>query len=244
MKISVIGAGAIGGNLATRLAEAGHNVTVSDARGAGAVPSAAVTAGAHPAELDDAVSDHEVIIVSVPFSRQVELAGLLARTATTAIVVDTSNYYPELTGRLEEIDAGEVESVWVEQRLGRPVVKAWNAALAATQQTKGRPSGSASRLAIPVAADSAESRATVMRLVDDTGFDPVDAGTLAESWRQQPGTPGYCTELEADQLRLALLTAHKEAAPAIRDALWARFAALTSAPDHEETVAANRAPHQ
>ncbi len=101
------------------------------------------------------------------------------------------------------MDNGEVESVWNAKQLGRPVVKAWNAALAQTQRTKGVPAGTPGRLAIPVAGDSEEARRVAMQLVDDTGFDPYDAGTLADSWRQQPNSPAYCTELTLDELPAA-----------------------------------------
>src|SRR3954453_11221141 len=77
-------------------------------------------------------------------------------------------------------------------QLGRPVVKAWNAALAETQRTRGVPAGTPGRLAIPVAGDTEEARRVAMQLVDDTGFDPYDAGTLVDSWRQQPNSPAYC----------------------------------------------------
>jgi predicted dinucleotide-binding enzyme len=86
-----------------------------------------------------------------------------------------------------------VESVRNAEALGRPLVKAWNAAVAGTQRTKGVPAGTPGRIAIPVAGDCEEARRVAMQLVDDTGFDPYDAGVLADSWRQQPMGPAYCT---------------------------------------------------
>ncbi|MFD5268077.1 hypothetical protein [Streptomyces sp. NPDC058335] len=89
---------------------------------------------------------------------------------------------------------------------------AWNAALAGTQQTQGVPAGTPGRIAIPVAADSDEARRVAMRLVDDTcfaPFDPFDAGVLADSWRRQPGTPAYCTELALKELESALAAADR-----------------------------------
>jgi len=243
MKISVIGAGAIGGNLARRLSEAGHDVLVADARGPEAVAADIVAAGARAVDLGEATTDREVIILSIPFSKQPELADLLARVTTDTVVVDTSNYYPGMNGHVQAVDDGQVESVWSAEQLGHPVVKAWNAALAGTQHLKGVPAGTPGRLAIPVAADSDRARRIVMRLVDDTGFDPVDAGPLAESWRQQPGTPAYCTELNAGQLEQALAAADKDEAPRTRDRLVEHFASLTEAPSLDETVAINRAAH-
>ncbi len=241
MKIAVIGAGAIGGNLARVLAQAGHDVLVADARGPEGVATEVLATGARAVDLDAVTADRDVVVLSVPFSKQPELAGLVATAPAAAVVVDTSNYYPHLTGHVAQVDAGQVESLWSQEQLGRPVVKAWNAALAATQQTRGLPSGAPGRIALPVAADSAEARRTVMRLVDDTGFDPVDAGTLADSWRQQPGTPAYCTELDAAALRDALQAADREAAPGHRDRLLAQLADLAEAPSLDEVVAANRA---
>ena len=241
MKISVIGAGAIGGNLARLLSRAGHDVLVADARGPEAVAAEVLEAGARAVELDAATADRDVIILSIPFSKQPELAGLLATVPDETVVVDTTNYYPQLTGPVEAVDAGQVESLWSQEQLGRPVVKAWNAALAGTQQTRGLPAGSPGRIALPVAADSAEARRTVMQLVEDTGFDAVDAGVLADSWRQQPGTPAYCTELGAESLREALAAADKDAAPANRDRLMAHYASLTEALSLDEVVATNRA---
>ncbi|EFC86793.1 NADPH-dependent F420 reductase [Parafrankia sp. EUN1f] len=243
MKISVIGAGAIGGNLARLLSAAGHDVLVADARGPEAVSAEVLAAGARAVELAAAAEGREVIILSIPFGRQPEVADLVATAPREAVIVDTGNYYPFIAGNIRAVDDGQVESLWSAEQLGRPIVKAWNAALAATQQTKGLPAGSPGRIAIPVAADSAEARSTVMRLVEDTGFDAFDAGVLADSWRQQPGTPAYCTELNLEQLARALAMADKDKAPETRDRLMRHFASLPEWPSHEDTVATNRAEH-
>lgn len=244
MKIAVIGAGAIGGNLALRLSEAGHDVVVADAVGPDSISTEILTAGARVEEVEAAIEDRDVIILSVPFSVQPDLADLMARVDDQTIVVDTSNYYPFMNGPVEAVDNGQVESDWAQEALGRPIVKAWNAALAATQQTQGRPKGSPDRIALPVAADFAESRAKIMQLVDDTGFDPFDTGTIAESWRQQPGTPAYCTELGLTDLADALRAAEKDKAPVTRDRLMEKFGSLKEMPSREETVAINRSAHK
>jgi len=241
MKITVIGAGAIGGNLATRLSNAGHDIAVADARGPEAVTESVLASGARAVEMNAATQDRDVIVLAIPFSVQKDLAETIAGVPASTIVVDTSNYYPAMAGPVEAVDAGKVESVWSQETLGRPIVKAWNAALAGTQQTKGQPSGTPGRIAIPVAADSSDDRATVMQLVDDTGFDPYDAGVIAESWRQQPGTPAYCTELGYDDLGKALAAAVKDDAPTKRDELMAHFGSLEQMPSLDETVAINRA---
>jgi predicted dinucleotide-binding enzyme len=244
MKITVIGAGAIGGNLASKLSAAGHDVQVADARGPEAVPADVLESGARAADLTDAVQDRDVIILSIPFGRAAELAGLFAAVPDETVVIDTSNYYPHLNGHIDAVDNGQVESLWNAAQLGRPVVKAWNAALAATQQTKGVPAGTPGRIAIPIAADSDEARRVAMRLVDDTGFDAFDAGALVDSWRQQPGTPAYCTELTLDDLEPALAAADRAEAPRTRDRLMERFTALTSTPTLAEIVEMNRSAHR
>ncbi|MFI9169721.1 NADPH-dependent F420 reductase [Streptomyces lincolnensis] len=229
MKITVIGAGAIGGNLAAKLAAAGHDIQVADAR---------------TAEATDAVQDRDVIILATPFGVAGQLADLFAPVSAQTVVIDTANYYPHLSGRIEAVDNGAVDSVWNAEQLGRPVVKAWNAALAETQRTRGVPAGTPGRLALPVAADSDQARRVAMQLVDDSGFDPYDAGPLAESWRQQPNSPAYCTELTLDELPAALAAADRAKDAAIRDTVPQRFAALGANPTLDDVVEMNRAAHR
>jgi predicted dinucleotide-binding enzyme len=225
------------------LSEAGHDVLVADAQGPDAVTAETLDGGARAVDLKDSVADREVIILSIPFGKQPEVADLLSTAPDEAVVVDTANCYPTMNGRIEAIDNGQVESVWSQEQLRRPIVKAWNAALAATQQTRGRPAGAPDRIAIPVAADAPDARRTVAQLVDDTGFDALDAGVLADSWRQQPGTPAYCTELATDELARALSAAEKAKAPVTRDMLMEHFATLATWPSLDEVVATNRAAH-
>jgi 8-hydroxy-5-deazaflavin:NADPH oxidoreductase len=244
MKITVIGAGAIGGNLAGKLAAAGHDVQVADARGPEAVPAGVLESGARAVALDDAVRNRDVIIVSIPFDRVPELAPVLAPVPEETVVIDTTNYYPHLNGRIEAVENGQIESVRNAEALGRPLVKAWNAALAETQRSKGVPPGAPGRIAIPVAADDEKARRVAMQLVDDTGFDPYDAGVLADSWRQQPMGPAYCTELTVDEIGPALAAADPEKDARVRDSILERFAALGDDPAHEDVVEMNRAAHR
>ena len=122
-------------------------------------------------------------------------------------VVDTGNYYPQRDGRIAAIEDGTTESRWVSQQLGRPVIKAFNNIYAKHLMENGRPRGDSRRIALPVAGDDAAAKATVMRLVDELGFDPVDAGSLDESWRQQPGTPVYGTDHDLAGVKRALAEA-------------------------------------
>ncbi len=198
---------------------------------------------ARAAELTDVVQGQDVIILAIPFGAAGKLAGLLAAVSDETVVVDTSHYYPHLSGQIEAVDNGEVESVWNAEQLGRPVVKAWNAALAETQR-RDLPAGTPGRIVIPVAADSEQARRVAMPLVDDTGFDPYDAGVLADSWRQQPNSPAYCTGLTLDELPAALAAADRVKDAAVRDSLPERFAALPADFTLDDVVEMNRAAHR
>ncbi|MFF7365233.1 NAD(P)-binding domain-containing protein [Streptomyces sp. NPDC008125] len=244
MNIAVIGAGAIGGNLAVKLSAAGHDVQVTGARGPENVGAEVLASGARAVELADAVLGRDVVVLAVPFGAAGKLADLFASVPDETVVIDTSNYYPDLSGRIDAVDNGEVESVWNAEQLGRPVVKAWNAALAETQRTRGVPAGTPGRIAIPVAADSEKAKQVAMRLVDDTGFDPYDAGALADSWRQQPNGPAYCTELTLEELPAALAAADRLKDVAVRDSLPERFAALPADYTVDDIVEMNRAAHR
>ena len=159
----------------------------------------------------------EVVIVTIPERAIPDLpAGILDGAAPGAVIVDTGNYYPQRDGRIAEIEAGVTESRWVSSRLGRPVVKAFNNIRAQHLLELGRPAGTPGRIALPVAGDEPEAKAIVMRLVDELGFDPVDAGGIDSSWRQQPGTPVYTTDLDADGVREALRRATPERLPDFR----------------------------
>jgi predicted dinucleotide-binding enzyme len=129
-------------------------------------------------------------------------------------VIDTGNYYPQQRdGRIDGIEDGMTESRWVARQLGRPVVKAFNNIYAEHLMERGKPAGSPGRIALPVAGDSAADKEVVMRLVEELGFDAVDAGGLDESWRQQPGTPVYATDLDVAGVHRALSEAKRERSP-------------------------------
>src|SRR5204863_2507072 len=130
---------------------------------------------------------------------------LFAGVPSDVVVIDIGNYHPELRdGRINVIDRSMPDSQWVAQQIGRPVIKAFNNVFAKSLLEKGAPRGTKGRIALSVAGDSSDAKAAVLRLVDDLGFDPVDGGVLDDTWRQQPGTPAYCRDLEAAALRRAL----------------------------------------
>jgi predicted dinucleotide-binding enzyme len=187
MKIGIIGAGNIGATIARKLAASGHDVKLANSRGPETIHDLARDLGAVAGGKEQAVKDVEVVVLSIPFAKYPDLASLLSNIPAEVVVLDTSNYYPFRDGAISEDDNGKPESVWVSEQIGRPVIKAWNAVLSHTLSDRGKPEGTLGRIAIPIAGDEANAKVTAMQLVGTTGFDALDAGTLAESWRQQPG---------------------------------------------------------
>lgn len=240
MKIGVIGAGNIGATLARKLAASGHEVKIANSKGPESLRALAHDIGATTVTKGGALEDVDVVVLSIPFSSYRELTCHFLKVPRNTIVVDTSNYYPFRDGVISGIDGGIPESVWVELQLGLPVIKAWNAALATTLAERGSPKGTAGRIAIPVSGDEPASKSIIMGLVEETGFDAVDAGVLSESWRQQPGTPAYCTELTKDELVLALESADRLEAPVNRDRLIEKFMQSQGGVTHDEIVELNR----
>jgi 8-hydroxy-5-deazaflavin:NADPH oxidoreductase len=211
MKIGIIGAGNIGGNLTRRLTALGHEVSVANSRGPQTLTALADETGATPVTAADAARGARIVVVTVPLKAVPGLpAGLLDGAEAGAAVIDTGNYYPQRDGRIVAIEDGLPESRWTEQQIGHPVIKAFNGTYAQDILDKGRPQGSPGRQALPVAGDDPEAKQAVRDLIDELGFDTVDAGGLDESWRQQPGTPVYGNQGDADAIVKALGAASPE----------------------------------
>ena len=211
MKIGITGAGHIGGNLARRLTAVGHDVSIANSRGPETLRDVASKTGAKPVDVADAARDKDLVIVTIPEKGVTDLPrDLFASTSTSTVVVDTGNYYPKRDGKITPIEDGTTESRWVSEQLGRPVVKAFNTIYAHNIVDRPRPKGDEKRLALPVAGDDTHAKQVVMGVIDEIGFDSVDAGTLDDSWRQQPGTPVYGAELSASGVTRALADAHHE----------------------------------
>jgi predicted dinucleotide-binding enzyme len=220
MKIGLIGAGNIGGALAHRLAALGHQVVVSNSRGPASLAALASESGAKAVDRGDAVRDVDLIVLTIPQKNVEHLpADLFAGVPDSVPVVDTGNYYPrQRDGKIEGIESGLTESRWVEQKIAHPVIKAFNNIYSVHLQERGLPKGAPKRIALPVAGDDVAAKAVVLTLVEELGFDAVDAGGLDESWRQQPGSPVYGTDLDAAGVRAALAAAHEERTPEWRAA--------------------------
>jgi 8-hydroxy-5-deazaflavin:NADPH oxidoreductase len=244
MRIGVLGTGFMGRLLARKLAAAGHDVTVANSRGPETIAADVLETGARAATAEDAIRDVEVAILSLPHTGFAKIRRLVAGLPERTVVIDLSNYFPGRDGVNPELEAGKVESEWVRDYFGRPIVKAWNSIGMVSFETNGRPKGQPGRIALPVAGDRARDRDVARALVDDTGFDGFDAGTLAESWRQQPGSPVYITDLTCDEMGPALASAERARLPRRRDLsaqVFAERVGERASPDAETVVRIARA---
>ena len=229
MRVGIIGSGAIGGYLARSLTQLGHSVSIANSRGPESLQSLAAETGATPLSVAEVVLHQDVVIVSIPEKAVLELpSGLFQSASPGTVVIDTGNYYPSFRdGAIEPLDSLQLtESEWVARQLHRPVVKAFNSIMARSLVACGVPAGQPHRIALPVAGDDAKAKETVIGLVEALGFDGVDAGTLAESWKFQPGTPAYCTDLDKTRLRGALEKAEREKASRVREESMKKILAL------------------
>ncbi|MGW6097786.1 NADPH-dependent F420 reductase [Streptomyces sp. NPDC055157] len=212
MKIGIIGAGNIGGNLTRRLTALGHEVSIANSRGPQTLTALAEETGATPVTAAEAAQGARVVVITIPVKAVPKLpAGFLNGAAEDVAVIDTGNYYPQQRDdRLAAIENGLPESRWTEEQVGHPVIKAFNGTYADDILSKALPKGSPGRQALPVAGDDAAAKQTVRDLIDELGFDTVDAGGLDESWRQQPGTPVYGNQGDAETIAKALAEASPE----------------------------------
>lgn len=218
MKIGFIGAGEIGGTLIRQYSRAGHNVKMANSSGIEKLKSLALETGASAVKLAEVVTDVDVIVVTIPLIGILKLPqDLFRNTSASTTIIDTCNYYPNRDGRIEDIEDGMPESVWVSNQLRRPVIKAYNNILYRSLVNSGLPRGAASRVALPISGDDKQSKDLVSILVDDSGFDSLDYGSLHDSWRQQPGSPVYCTDLTLAQLKKSLEKVRKELLPQRRE---------------------------
>jgi predicted dinucleotide-binding enzyme len=211
MKIGIIGAGHIGGTLAGRFTALGHEVFIANSRGPESLADLAAETGAKAVTVKEAARAGKVVVITIPMKNVPSLPrDLFAGVPDDVVVVDTGNYYPQRDGRIADIESGTTESRWTSQQLGRPTVKAFNNIYAQHLLELGRAKGAENRIALPIAGDRKADKDVVLRLLDELGFDGVDAGGLDDSWRQQPGTPVYGTDFGAEGLRKALSQTSKE----------------------------------
>jgi predicted dinucleotide-binding enzyme len=203
MKIGIIGSGNIGTALVHHLTKLGHEVSIANSRGPETLTELAAETGAIAVTAEQAATAEDLVIITIPEKAIPELP-ISVLSASKAIIIDTGNYYPSRDGDLKEIAGGQPDSAWVASLIGHPVIKAFNNIYAASLATKGVPAGSPDRIALSVAGDDESEKQVVMQLIDSMGFDPIDGGPLSESWRQEPGVPAYCHDLDKKALKTAL----------------------------------------
>ena len=218
MEIGIIGVGQIGATLVRQYSKAGHLVKMANSSGIEKLSHLALETGASAVTLLDVVIDVEVVVIAIPLIGILKLPKQLFKTTSSStIIVDTCNYYPIRDGRIEDIENGMPESVWVSNQIQRPVIKAYNSILAGSLVCSGLSKGDPLRLALPISGDNKQSKDLVSTLIDDSGFDSLDNGMLQDSWRQQPGSPAYCTDLTLTQLKKSIAKARRELLPDRRE---------------------------
>ncbi|MCU1607261.1 MAG: hypothetical protein JWP46_3726 [Modestobacter sp.] len=216
--IGIIGAGHIGTALATTALDAGHDVVLSNSRGPETLRDLVAQLEARPtrrgsiraATAEDAAGAGDLAVVTIPLKN---VPDVPVQPLAGKVVIDTNNYYPQRDGQIAELDEGRTTSAELLQRHlpESSVVKAFNHIQAAQIVERRSPAGTASRRALAIAGDDPAAKARVAGLIEEIGFDVVDLGPLAESWRIEPGTPGYGAEDDADQLRAHLAEARRGA---------------------------------
>ena len=240
MNIGVIGPGNIGEVIIRKLRDSGYPVKMANARGPESLKDLAEKTGAIPVSVEQVVQDVDILFIVLPQKSIPELPkGLLNKAKKETIVIDVGNYYPFRDGRVDEIENGLTDSMWVERQIGRPVVKVLNTIIAKALVEAGRPAGSSDRVALPISGDNLKAKEVVAQLIDRFGFDSVDAGTIAESWRQQPGSPVYCTNLTKEELQLWLRKVDRSSLATNREKGLKAYLAVVNA-DYETQVKAHR----
>ncbi len=241
MKIGIIGAGNIGSALAEHFYRVGHTVLIANSRGPETLQDVTQKTGSKAVFLSEVATGADLLVLTIPLKSVPSLPeGLLAKLTANSPIIDTGNYYPLRDGTIPDLAEGMVESEWTSRALGRPVIKAFNNIVADSLVHKGLPKGSVNRIALPVAGDDSTAKQRVMALIDQIGFDVLDAGPLSDSWRYQPGTPAYCSDPTAQQLPTLLKRANREKAPANRDRAAKMMAKLPADFPPQELVRAAR----
>lgn len=210
--IGLIGAGHIGSQLARLAVRNGYDVVISNSRGPETLASLVAELGARaragtPVE---AAKAGDIVVVTIPLRNY---KAVPVEPLSGKIVIDTNNYYPQRDGHIPELDNESTTTAELLQRHlpTSKVVKAFNHIHAAALTTDGQPPGTPNRRALVIAGNDPDAKATVARLIDQFGFDVVDAGPLKEGWRIQRDTPGYGPRRTAEEIRRDLAAAKRYA---------------------------------
>ncbi|MCE7027264.1 NADPH-dependent F420 reductase [Jiella avicenniae] len=219
MRIGMIGAGFVSQNVAKLAIDRGHEVMMSNSRGPETLFSVAAALGCRTGTAEEAASFGELVLVAVPLTA---FDRLPAKALSGRIVMDPNNYYPQRDGAIAELDEHrETTSERLARHLpGARIVKAFNAIRSIELTRDARPAGEAGRRALPIAGDDAEAKRQVMDLTDELGYEPFDAGSLAESWRFERAKPAYCVPLDREGLAEALAAAERDVE--VPDGSWRR----------------------
>ncbi len=229
-KIGIIGAGQIGSTLAKKWGSLGHQVKISNSRGPESLTDIGEEINVEPVTVAQAVLDVDVVVIAIPVKNIVDLpTSLFENSQEKTIIVDTGNYYPEYRDlKINEVEGGMPESQWVSEYFGRPVIKAFNNIFAASLSDLGKPSNDPERIALPVAGNSKSDKDEIIDLIDQLGFDGIDGGLLSESWRQQPGSPVYCTDYQKKDVQILLNKADKSRLSELRALSLKKFSELSN----------------
>jgi 8-hydroxy-5-deazaflavin:NADPH oxidoreductase len=209
MNIGVIGAGFIGRAVAQLALAAGHEVMLSNSRGPQTMSSVlSGIPGVQVGRAEDAAKFGELVLIAIPLEHY---RAVLPQWLEGKTVMDANNYYPQRDGHIPVLDRFETTTsrLLADHLPHAHVVKVFNAIFAPELTQDARPHGATDRRALPVAADDAAAKAQVIRLLDELGFDAVDAGGLDESWRFERAKPAYCVRLDQHALKAALAAAER-----------------------------------
>ncbi|MEG3145970.1 chorismate mutase [Sphingomonas sp. RT2P30] len=208
MKIGIVGAGFIGRAVARLAVSRGHQVMLSNSRGPTSLLSTVASIGCGVGTVADAAAFGDLVLLAIPLAA---LATLDPGPFVGKIVMDADNYYPMRDGAIAALDAGETTTSeeTAKHLVGAKVVKAWNAILERDIEKDARPAGAPGRRALPIAGDDSAAKQVVAGLIDELGYDVVDAGPLAEGWRFERARPSYCVSLDRAALVAALAAADR-----------------------------------
>ncbi|MGV1003391.1 MAG: NADPH-dependent F420 reductase [Candidatus Nanopelagicales bacterium] len=209
--VGIIGAGHIGGQLARLAVAHGYRVVIANARGPQSLAALVAELGdaARAGTAFEAAQAGDLVVVTIPLKNVPALSPQVRAALAGKTVIDTCNYYPQRDGQIAQLDAeATTTSQWVSGHLpGANLVKAFNHIAAQSLTTEAGPAGEPERRALAVFGDDDAARSQVSALIETFGFDALDAGSLAESWRIQRDMPGYVTRLTRTQLSSALAQA-------------------------------------
>ncbi|MEA5128245.1 MAG: NAD(P)-binding domain-containing protein [Proteiniphilum sp.] len=206
MNIGIIGAGNIGGTLARRLSQLNHNVTIANSREPETLKELATEINVKTGTVYDVARNNDIVVITIPQKNILNLPkDLFDGVKDDMIIIDTCNYYPLLRdGVIDELEQDLTNSEWVQTKIQRPVVKAFNSIAFTSLANASRPKGDNNRIALPVSGDREKDKEVVSDLLNQLGFDSFDVGELKNSWKYEPGTPTYCMDFNLETLKRKL----------------------------------------